>query len=480
MQVKETLSEGLKHEYSVIVPADEIETHITEKLGELRNTVQIKGFRPGKAPLALLRKRFEASIMGEVIEETVNRSSQQALLDQGVRPALQPQIEIEKFENGADLEYKMSIEALPDIEPADPKTLSLTRVKAEVADDTVEDSITRLAEQQKSFTDAKASHVAAIGDAVRIDFVGKIDGEVFDGGSSTDHQLELGSQTFLPGFEDQLVGAKSGDKVVVNVSFPAEYPGEHVAGKDAVFDVDVKQALVAEPVEIDDGLAARLGMADLAALKAAVREQIQRDYNGASRIRLKREILDQLADGHQFGVPPSMVDREFEAIWLQIEQDMERSGDSWDDADQTEEEAREEYREIADRRVRLGLLLSEIGQRNNITVPQEELNRAVMEQARRHPGQEQQVFDYFQNNSQAMNELQAPLYEDKVIDFLIEMADVTDQVVPADELLNEPGQAPAKEASKPKKKAASKKAPAKKAKAASKKSKSEKDDETDK
>jgi len=479
MQVKETLSEGLKHEYSVIVPADEIETHITAKLGELQNTVQIKGFRPGKAPLTLLRKRFEGSIMGEVIEETVNRSSQQALLDQGVRPALQPQIEIEKFENGADLEFKMSIEALPDIEPADPKTLSLTRAKAEVADDTVDESITRLAEQQKSFVDAKAGHAAAMGDAVRIDFVGKIDGEPFDGGSSTDHQLELGSQAFLPGFEDQLVGAKSGGKVEVKVSFPADYPGEHVAGKDAVFDVEVKQVLIAEPVEVDDGLAARLGMSDLAALRAAVREQIQRDYNGATRIRLKRQILDQLADGHDFTVPPSMVDREFEAIWQQIEQDMERSGDSWDDADQTEEEARDEYRAIADRRVKLGLLLSEIGQRSSIVVPQEELNRAVMEQARRHPGQEQQVFDYFRNNPQAMNELQAPLYEDKVIDFLIEMADVTDKVVPADELLQDPGEAAAAGTEKPKKKSAGKKSTAKKAKASSKKSKSENDGETD-
>lgn len=476
MQVKETLSEGLKHEYSVVIPAEEIETHITEKLGELRNTVQIKGFRPGKAPLDLLRKRFEGSIMGEVIEETVNRSSQQALLDQGVRPALQPQIEIEKFENGSDLEYKMSIEALPEIEPADPKEMSLTRVKAEVADDTVEDSLTRLAEQQKSFVDAKDGHKAALGDAVRIDFVGKIDGEAFEGGSSNDHQLELGSQAFIPGFEDQLVGSKSGDKVEVKVSFPAEYPGAEVAGKDAVFDVDVKQVLVAEGVKVDDALAARLGMSDLAALRAAVREQIQRDYNGASRMRLKREILDHLADGHQFEVPPSMVDREFDAIWRQIEQDMERSGDSWDDADQTEDEAREEYREIANRRVRLGLLLSEIGQQNSITVPQEELNRAVMEQARRHPGQEQQIFDYFRNNPQAMNELQAPLYEDKVIDFLIEMADVTDKVVSSEELLQDPEQPASAEAEKPKKKAA-KKAPAKKGKTSAKKSKSK--DETD-
>ena len=438
MQVTETLSEGLKHEYKIVVPAEDIELQVTEKLDELRANVQIKGFRPGKAPLSLLRQRYQASVMGEVIEATVNSSSQQALLDQGVRPALQPEIKIEKFEDGTDLEYVMSIEALPEIEPADLKSLSLTRMKAEVADDVIEKSVTGLAEQQKTFVDAEDGKAAEDGNAIRIDFVGRIDGEPFDGGSSEDHQLELGSGNFIPGFEEQLVGAKAGNKTEVKVSFPDEYPGEAVAGKDAVFDVEVKQVLVAEPVTIDDAFAARLGMPDLAALRAAVSEQVQREYNERSRMRLKRQILDQLAEANEFEVPPSLSAREFDSIWQQIEQDMERAGETWDDAEMTEDEARADYEKIAKRRVRLGLLLSEVGSRNGIAVPQEELNRAVMEQARRHPGQEQQIFDYFRNSPQAMNELQAPLYEDKVIDFLIEMADVTDEVVSAEELMRSP------------------------------------------
>jgi trigger factor len=465
MQVTETLSEGLKHEYKIVVPADEIETQVGAKLDELRENVQIKGFRPGKVPISLLKTRYQASVMGEVVEETVNRSSQQALLDQGVRPALQPEIKIDKFEDGTDLEYTMSIEALPEIEPADVKSLKLTRLKAGVEDEKIDESLTGLAEQQKNFADAEDGKAAEAGDAVRIDFVGRIDGEPFDGGSAEDHQLELGSGTFLPGFEDQLAGAKAGDKVEVKVSFPDEYPGEHVAGKDAVFDVDVKQVLIAEAVTVDDALAARLGMPDLAALRAAVTEQMQREYDNMTRLRLKRQILDHLADANEFEVPPSLAAREFESIWQQIEQDMEKAGETWDDSKMSEEEARADYGKIANRRVRLGLLLSDIGGKNEIVVPQEELNRAVMEQARRYPGQEQQVFDYFRENPQAMNELQAPLYEEKVIDFLIEMADVTEEVVPIEELMRDPEQAEAEAEAeeKPKKKPARKKAAKKKA-----------------
>jgi trigger factor len=275
----------------------------------------------------------------------------------------------------------------------------------------------------------------------------------------------LGSGTFLPGFEEQLVGGKAGGKVEVKVSFPDEYPGEHVAGKDAVFDVDVKQVLIAEAVTVDDALAARLGMPDLAALRAAVTEQMQREYDNMTRMQLKRQILDHLADANEFEVPPSLAAREFESIWQQIEQDMEKAGETWKESKMSEEEARADYGKIANRRVRLGLLLSDIGSKNEIVVPQEELNRAVMEQARRHPGQEQQVFDYFRENPQAMNELQAPLYEEKVIDFLIEMADVTEEVVPIEELMRDPEQADAEAEAevKPKKKPARKKAAKKKA-----------------
>ncbi len=444
MQVTETLSEGLKREYKVVVPADEIETQIVEKLSSIQETAEIKGFRPGKAPLALLRKRFEKAVMDEVLSETVNKSSQQAMMDHGVRPAMQPEIDMGDFENGSDLEYTLSLETLPDIEPGDLKGMEFARLKVEVADDTVEEAVQKIAEEQKDFEPVEAEREAAEGDAVRIDFTGRIDGEAFEGGSAEDFQLELGSNSLIPGFEEQLIGAKAGDDVDVKVGFPEDYPGEAVAGKDAVFEVKVHQLLERKETAIDDALAERMGLGDLAALQAAVRDQIERDYTTASRTRLKREILDKLAAEHDFEVPPGMLEREFESIWHQVTHDMEHENKTWDDMDETEEESRKDYRRIAERRIRLGLLLSEIGQQNEIVVPQEELNRAVMDQARRYPGQEQQIFDYFRNNPQAMNELQAPLYEDKVIDFIIEMATVEDKTATAEELFAEPEDADAK------------------------------------
>ena len=434
MQIIQTLSEGLKHEYRIVVPADEIEAQVNDKLDELRNRVQIKGFRPGKAPLSLLRKRFGDSVMGEVLQSTIDRTSQQAMLDHNVRPAISPKVEVDKFESGADLKFTMSVEALPEIEPGDLKQIKLVRYRAEVEDGTVEQGLTQLAAQQKSFTPAPEGHQAAAGDALTIDFAGTIDGAPFAGGSAQGFQLELGSKMFIPGFEDQLIGAKAGDPVTVEVKFPDDYAGEAVRGKQAAFAVEVKQVLEREEIKVGDALATRLGMADLAALRAAVRERIQRDYNQASRFRLKRALLDRLAESHDFEVPPGRVEAEFESIWTQIEQDMQRAGTTWAESEETEEEARAEYRAIAERRIRLGLLLMEIGRRNGIAVPQDELNRAVMEQARRYPGQEQKIFDYFRNNAPAMNELHAPLYEEKVIDFILEMAEVEDKVVPAAEL----------------------------------------------
>jgi trigger factor len=438
MQVTETRSEGLKREYRIVVPADEIEDEIKEKLDQLRSTVQIKGFRPGKVPLSLLRRRYGDTVLSEVIKEAVTRTSQQAVLDRGVRPALPPEIEVDKVETGSDLEYTMSLEALPEIEPGDIKGLELTRLKAEVTEETVEKALERMAAEQRSFVAIEAERAAEKGDGVRIDFAGTIDGEAFEGGSGTDLNLELGSGGFLPGFEDQLVGVKAGDHLEVKVAFPEDYPGKHVAGKEAVFEVDVKEVLEREAVAVNDELAKRLGLDDLTSLRAALRERIERDYRRTARLRLKRELLDKLAESHHFEVPPGMAEREFDSIWRQIEQDMEKSGTGWDEAEQSEEETRADYRRIAERRVRLGLLLSEIGQRNNIVVPQEELNRAVMDQARRFPGQEQQVFDHFRDNPQAMNELQAPIYEEKVVDFIIEMAEVTDQAVSPEELFSDP------------------------------------------
>jgi trigger factor len=444
MQVTETLSEGLKREYKVIVPANEIESQIVEKLSTLQKTAEIKGFRPGKAPLALLRKRFEKAVMDEVLSEAINKSSEQAMMDHSVRPAMKPEVDMGEFENGADLEYTLSLETLPDIEPGDLKGMEVTRLKVEVGDHTVDEAVQKIADEQKDFGVVEEVRDAAEGDALRIDFLGRIDGEAFEGGSAEAFQIEIGSNSLVPGFEEQLIGAKVGDDVEVTVTFPEDYPGEAVAGKDAVFEVKVHQLLGPKKTAVDDALAERMGLDDLAALRAAVRDQIDRDYGTASRTRLKRDILDKLAAEHDFEVPPGMLEREFESIWQQITHDMEHENKTWDDMDETEEEAREEYRHIAERRIRLGLLLSEIGQRNEIVVPQEELNRAVMDQARRYPGQEQQIFDYFRSNQQAMSELQAPLYEDKVIDFIIEMANVEEKTATGEELFADPKDADAK------------------------------------
>lgn len=454
MQVTETSAEGLKREYRVVVPAAEVGGEVESKLDELRRTVKIDGFRPGKVPMSILRKRFGPSVLGEVLEGLVGRSSAQALEDQGVRPALRPDIEVKTFGEETGLEYIMSVEALPDIEATDPAKLSFTRLKAAVTDEAVDKAVEGIAGDQKNFVAVDGERAAKEGDLVVIDFVGTIDGEAFDGGSAEGASLELGTGSFIPGFEDQLVGAKVGDHRTVAVKFPDDYASEAVRGKDASFEVDIKELQEPKPVAIDDELAKRFGLPDLAGLRDAMRAQIERQYSGASRVHLKRAVLDAFAEAHDFAVPEGMVEREFESIWKQIEDDMERTGATWgssaesseessgDESEETsgqsEEEARAEYRVIAERRVRLGLVLTELGSRNEILVPQDELNRAVMEQARRYPGQEQKIFDYFSKSPEAMNELRAPLYEDKVIDFVIEMATVTDKDVSPEELLGDP------------------------------------------
>ena len=450
MQVTETSAEGLKREYRVVVPAAEVGGEVESKLDELRRTVKIDGFRPGKVPMSILRKRFGPSVLGEVLEGLVGRSSAQALEDQGVRPALRPDIEVKTFGEDTGLEYIMSVEALPEIEATDPAKLSFTRLKAAVTDEAVDKAVEGIAGDQKNFVAVEGGRAAKEGDLVVIDFTGTIDGEVFDGGSAEGASLELGTGSFIPGFEEQLVGAKVGDHRTVAVKFPDDYASEAVRGKDASFEVDIKELQEPKPVAIDDDLAKRFGLPDLAGLRDAMRAQIERQYSGASRVHLKRAVLDAFAEAHDFAVPVGMVEREFASIWKQIEDDMERTGATWEVSEgssegssaeslgQSEEEARAEYRVIAERRVRLGLVLTELGSRNDILVPQDELNRAVMEQARRFPGQEQKIFDYFSKSPEAMNELRAPLYEDKVIDFVIEMATVTDKDVSPEELLGDP------------------------------------------
>ncbi len=457
MQVTETSAEGLRREYDIVVPAGDIEDKLVGRLTEIGQTVNVPGFRPGKVPIGILKKRYGDSVRGEILERAIQDATESALTENDLRPAMQPKIEIVTFEDGADLEYKLRVEILPEIQPTDFSSVEFERLVADVEDSEIEAALERLAEQRKTYQPVETPRPAVIGDQVVIDFNGRVDGETFDGGTANDFVLELGAGQFLPGFEDQLVGAEPGARVEVEIDFPDDYPADNLKGKNAVFDVDLKEVRETAAVAIDDDLAQSMGVDDMDALKGAVREQIEREYGQASRARLKRALLDRLADIHEFELPPGMVEQEFDAIWQQVKDAMEKDRLDEDDKGKSEDELRERYQPIADRRVKLGLLLSEVGRANNITVNQDDLNRAMVEQARNFPGQESRIFEYYQNNPQAMQELQAPIFEDKVVDFIIEMAKVTDRKVTIEELMAEPddgaeaAKASAKEAeSKPK------------------------------
>lgn len=442
MQVTETSADGLKRELKVVVPASDLAERQAKKLDELKGQIRLKGFRPGKVPLSYLQKTYGTQVMAEVIQEVVSESSLKALQDRSLRPALQPKVDIEGeveavIDGKADLAYSMTFEIIPDITLGDFKTISVERPVLKVEDTEVDESITRLSSQQRSFEAREEGAAAETGDQLTIDFLGKLDGVPFEGGAAEDADLELGSGRFIPGFEEQLVGAKAGDDVVVNVTFPAEYGAEHLAGKNAVFDVKVKA--VKKPVEavIDDKFAENFGFDSLDKLKDAVRSQIQGEYDQVSRQKMKRKLLDALDELHAFEVPPMMVEQEFNQIWSQLEQELQHQKKTVADLEEPEDRVREDYNKIAERRVRLGLVLAETGEKNAITVTNEEINRAVMERARQFPGQERMVFEYYQKNPQALNEFRAPIFEDKVIDFIVELAQVTDKEVSREELFAE-------------------------------------------
>ncbi|MCR9215325.1 MAG: trigger factor [Proteobacteria bacterium] len=460
MQITQTNSDGLKRDFTVLVEAAEIETRVTNKLTEVGAEIKLPGFRPGKVPMAILRQRFGKSVMGEILEQTVNETSQQALDENDLRPAQQPKIEITKFDEGTDLEFTLEVEVMPEFEPMDFSKLKLEKKVADVTDDKVDEALEQIAGQQKNFEKVSKNRKSKSGDALLIDFLGKVDDVAFDGGAAEGHQLELGSNSFIPGFEDQLIGTKGGDELDVKVTFPENYGSAELAGKDAVFEVKVHEVLEAAPVEINDDFATKLGLENLDALKDAVKERISEEYGQLSRQTMKRSMLDALAEEHSFEVPPGMKQGEFEGIWGQFEKELEQSGQKLEDQDQSEEELREEYTQIAERRVRLGLLLAEVGRINNIEVTQDEVNQAILAQARSYPGQEQQIFQMFQERPEMQAQLRAPIFEDKVVDFIAELATVTENKVSVDELMKDPDEEPAE---KPKKKAAPKKAAAKKA-----------------
>ena len=484
MQIEELLNEGLKREYKVVVEASELDAKLDAVLDEFRATARIKGFRPGKAPISLLKRMHGERAKGQVLNEAMQESSTKLFEEKKIRPALRPEVDMDQYEDGKNLEYTLKVEVLPEIDVDGFKAPALERWIAEVEDKDVDAFVERIAGQQKTFKKAAKTVKAAEGDAVLIDFVGSVDGVEFEGGKGEDYQLELGSGSFIPGFEEQLVGTKAGDEKVVKVTFPAEYHSEALKGKDAEFKVTVKEVRRSSEAKADDELAKNLGFDDLKGLKESVKGQLEQDNKSLTRAHLKRGLLDALADEYSFDVPAGMVDLEYRQIWEQIKRDAIQTGEAKpEDFDGLEEPAdkaeAEEFRSIAERRVRLGLLLSEIGVQNKVQVTQEEVNRRIIEEARRFPGQEAQVFEFYQKNEEARAQLRAPIFEEKVVDFVLEMADLKDKSVSRDDLeaavraIDEEDANPSKgKKAAPKKKAAEKKPAAKKAapkKAAAKK-----------
>jgi trigger factor len=441
MQITETISEGLKRELKVVVNAKELHDRMEERLGELKDKVQVKGFRPGKVPLAHIRKTYGRSVMAEVVEQTISKATADALKERNERPAFQPEVKlpedqatIESVLTGtADLEYTMKFEVLPKIELTDLRELSLEKPVAEVGEEQLTRSLDNLREANVGY-EAKDG-AAENGDRVTMDFVGMVNGEPFEGGSAEDAPLVLGQGRFIPGFEEGLLGVKAGDTPVVNVTFPEKYPVETLAGQPAEFKVTVKE--VASPVtpEANDEFAKSLGLESLEKLREAVKERIAREYDNASRQKLKKALLDALDESHKFELPPSLVEHEFNAMWQDMTQRLERAGKTWEDEKTTEDKAREEYQGLAERRVRLGLVLSEIGQRNEIKITDEDVRRAIIDRARQYPGQESNVIQFYKKNPEAVNELRAPIYEDKVVTFALELAKVTEKTVTVPELL---------------------------------------------
>jgi trigger factor len=521
MNVTETSAEGLKREFTITIPASEVEEEITKKLGEIARVVRIPGFRPGKVPLPLLRKRYGPAVRGEVLEKSVQDSSVEAMRERNLRPAMQPRVELISAEEGADFEYKMSLEVLPDMPEPDFSSLALEKLVPELPDEDIDKALERLAEQQRKTEPVERP--AETGDILVADLVGHFGDTEIPGSRGEDRQIELGAEGLLPGFTEQLLGAAAGDKREVRTTFPEDYGNPDMAGKEGVFEVAVKQVLHKLPAAIDDTLAEAVGLENLGELRQEIRQRMQRDYEGIARQRLKRMLLDKLSESYDFPVPPGMVEMEFNSIWSQYEGEKEArkqiaagaaatagenegpvdggaliapeetalegaserapvgaeapkpegresaapshhavshpgsAAEPLDAAalvapeetalegasdsepatteDEDDEKARAEFQRIAERRVRLGLLLAEVGRNNNIMVSQEEVNQALIQEARRHQGYERQVIDYYRQNPDALNNLRAPIFEDKVVDFIVELAKPTERKVAPQELL---------------------------------------------
>lgn len=435
MQVTELNAEGLRREYKIVISAKDIDTKVTSRLEELAQQAALPGFRRGHVPAALMKKRYGPSVMGEVLERALNDSSQQAMAERGLRPAIQPKIEVTAFDEGKDLEFTLAVELMPEVKPVDFRSIEVERLVAEVGEAEIDKAVQGLAEEMRKTEKVDPPRPAQKGDVLVIDFVGRVDGKEFPGGAAKAHHLELGSNAFVAGFEDQLIGKQPGDTAEVKITFPAEYVNKELAGKDAAFTVTVNELRERVKVALDEEFAKSLGLESLAKLREAMKGRLQRDYAGLARLKLKRTLLDKLAEAHEFAVPAGMVQAEFDVIWKQVEEAKQKDQLDADEKAKSEDQLKADYRQIAERRVRLALLLSEIGRQNNIQVGQDELNRAMAEEARRYPGQEKQVIELFKTDPNAQARLRAPLFEDKVIDFIVEMAKVTEKRLPPEELV---------------------------------------------
>jgi len=445
MQVTETLSEGLKREYTVSIPVAELASKVDARINELKDKVKLNGFRPGKVPVSHIKKMYGRSAMAEVIEASVRDANQKIVTDNNFKLAADPKVtlpteeaEVEKLITGsADLNYTVGIEIVPEIKLGDFKTIKLEKPVAEVAEAEIDEALGRIAKQNTPFETKAEGAKAENGDRVTIDFVGTIAGVAFQGGTGQDIAVDIGSGTFIPGFEEQLIGIAAGENRTVKATFPTAYANAELAGKAAEFAVTAKKIEAPGTVTIDDEFAKQLGLESLAKLRDAVKEQIGRDYQRMSRQKVKRALLDALDKMHKFDLPPTLAEEEFNRVWASVTEELKAENKTFEDENTTEEKAREEYRGIADRRVRLGLVLAEIGEKNKITVGDEELSRAVAERARQFAGQEQRVWDYYRQNPEALASLRAPIYEEKVVDFLLELADVTEKKVSKEELMKE-------------------------------------------
>lgn len=444
MQVKETLSEGLKREYQVVLPLAELDLRASERLDSIKDRVKIDGFRPGKVPLNHLKRVYGRSVMGEVIEQAISEANSKIINDGGFRLAMQPQIKLanedeaavkEIMEGKADLSYTVAMEILPKIELTDFRNLKLERPVAPVEDAQIDETITKIAESNRNFTDKEGK--VAKGDRVVMNFKGTLDGVPFEGGSADEVPLVIGSGSFIPGFEEQTIGMAKGETRKIKVTFPKNYGAEHLAGKEAEFEVTVTGLAGPDAVKIDDDFAKGLGLEGIDKLKGQVRGRLEQEYAALSRAKLKRALLDALDKAHQFDVPPTLVEQEFTGIWSSITQEMEKQGGSFADEGKTEDEAKVDYRKIADRRVRLGLVLGEVGEKNAIKVSDDELSRAIVDRARQYPGQEQQVFEHIKKNPEIVASIRAPLFEEKVVDYILELATITDKTVTREQLIAE-------------------------------------------